>query len=334
MDENLVGYLLQSLDPDTHRQVEAYLRTNSEAQRRLELLRRALEPLAADADDAPPAGLWVRTLAHVARHQCRMPGGASTTVAAPYRGLPPAPWPVRSPSGGATRTPWRRADVLVAAALLLLVGGLAVSWVARAWYPAQVYACQNNLRQVYTALAAYSDHHDGDFPRVEAQPPRNVAGVFGPALHDAGLLASGSNLTCPANGPQPARLPSLDELQGMRPDELRSALGSCYAYSLGYGERPEDHAGLRRGDGERLPIMADRPVFLDGRVADGNSPNHGGKGQNVLYLGGDVRFATVRNAGVDRDDIYLNQHGQVAAGRTRSDSVLGVSWASPYPPEQ
>ena len=32
-------------------------------------------------------------------------------------------------------------------------------------------------------------------------------------------------------------------------------------------------------------------------VLDGNSRNHGGRGQNVLYLGGNVDFRTTRTAG-------------------------------------
>jgi hypothetical protein len=67
MDENLVGYLLQSLDPETQAQVEDYLHSHPEAQARLERLRQALEPLAANNEEvAAPPGLWVRTLAHIA----------------------------------------------------------------------------------------------------------------------------------------------------------------------------------------------------------------------------------------------------------------------------
>src|SRR5262245_15974839 len=190
MEENLVGYLLHSLDPDTHRQVEEYLLDHPEARGRLELLRRALDPLAADADDAPPPGLWVRTLAHVARHQCRQPEVVQSAPPrpSPNRVLPRAPWPRPAQGAGAARSLLRRADVLVAAVLLLVVGGVALTWVGRSWYNQHVYACQNNLRQLHQALWAYSDQHDGEFPRVEAQPPRNVAGIFAPALNDSGVL--------------------------------------------------------------------------------------------------------------------------------------------------
>ena len=68
MDENLVGYLLGSLDEAGKRQVEAYLRANPEAWSRLAAVKKALNPLAADCDDVvPPPGLASRTLAMIAQ---------------------------------------------------------------------------------------------------------------------------------------------------------------------------------------------------------------------------------------------------------------------------
>ena len=62
-----------------------------------------------------------------------------------------------------------------------------------------------------------------------------------------------------------------------------------------------------------------------------NSPNHQGEGQNVLYIDGHVSFHTTRAAGIDGDDIYVNQEGHVSAGCNLRDSVLGASWVRPYP---
>ena len=72
MDENLIGYLLDALDPETQREVEAYLREHPDGRDRLEHLRRALEPLEADREPAEPRpGLVVRTIGLVAEYQCR-----------------------------------------------------------------------------------------------------------------------------------------------------------------------------------------------------------------------------------------------------------------------
>jgi hypothetical protein len=317
MDENLVGYLLQSLDADTQRQVEAHLRTHPESRRRLETLRRFLEPLEADRDgDDPPAGLALRTLAFIARDRCRQaPQGRA--------GLPPAP-KVRGEYGPGAWSWHRRADVLVAAGIVVAVVGLALAGLGRAWSSYQLYACQNNLRQFHAALTGYSDSHHGDFPRVQADPPHNLAGVFVPVLSDSGLLGAALNVDCPAVGQQRPPIHDVTELQP-----------GCYAYSLGYsedGQGPASHRGLARDDGDLLPIMADRPVFLGGdRVAAGNSPNHGGRGQNVLHIGGHVDFYTQRTVGVDGDDIFVNRDGRAAAGAHRQDTVLGAWRAMPYP---
>ncbi len=49
-------------------------------------------------------------------------------------------------------------------------------------------------------------------------------------------------------------------------------------------------------DNDLIPVMADRPSFnqMQGVFAETtpNSRNHDAKGQNVLYLGGAVRFVT------------------------------------------
>jgi prepilin-type processing-associated H-X9-DG protein len=326
MDENLVGYLLNSLDPDTHRQVQVYLRANPEARRRLELLRQALEPLEADAgDETPPPGLCVRTLARIARQQTHRNWGVQASPAngpapRPAVSLPSAPRPSPSQAAGATRGRWRRADLLVAAALLLGFLGLAAAALPRLWSESRVYACRNNLRVFHQALADYSEGHSHAFPKVEDQPPRNVAGVFVPILRDAGALPANVSLTCPGQG---ADAPAA---QGLELGKLQ------YAYSLGYLATGALY-GLTSDDDDRLPIMADGPAVRDGQVAPGNSLNHDGRGQNVLFIDGHVEFRTARGISAD-DDIYLNQDGLVAAGRSRFDTVLGASWATPLPPDQ
>ena len=47
-------------------------------------------------------------------------------------------------------------------------------------------------------------------------------------------------------------------------------------------------------------------------VRGGNSPNHGGKGQNVLFRDGSVKFC--KSPELDGDNIYLNKFKKVATG--------------------
>ena len=61
MDEHLVGYLLETLGPVTHKRVEAYLRTHPEAREKLDLLRQALAPLAEDVFQNTFVQLFVKS---------------------------------------------------------------------------------------------------------------------------------------------------------------------------------------------------------------------------------------------------------------------------------
>lgn len=327
MDENLLGYLLDALDPDDHRQVEAYLRTSPEGRRRLDTLRRLLQPLAADRDgDEPPAGLADRTVAVCLRE------APATLQFTPT--LPQAPKLRLGQKLGPSMAWLRRGDALVAASILFVFIGVAIPVLNRVVHQQQVLACQKNLHEFHTSLVSYSANHSNEFPRVEANPPRNRAGFFVPLLKDAGLLNAVS-VACPGNGkPQPPPDRTVAELEALHrksPEEYGDAvrdLSCCYAYSLGYRSGGAHH-GLRRGiDGDRTPILADRPAYLGNNVRPGNSPNHGG-GQNVLYVDGHVEFRTTRGAGPGGDDIYVNRDRKVGAGHDRDDAVLGASWTCP-----
>ena len=74
LEENLVGYLLEALDPDEKRQVERAIQDDPEVRRRLELLEIALQPLAAGREHPlPPVDLRYRVLARVAEDRLDHP---------------------------------------------------------------------------------------------------------------------------------------------------------------------------------------------------------------------------------------------------------------------
>jgi hypothetical protein len=324
MDENLIGYLLGALDEGTQQNVENHLRDNPDAHRKLDRLRRVLEPLSFDRDAIePPAGLWMRTLSRIAEHRCRH--------------LPHAPAPMPSQRSSYQRSRWRLPDVAVAAAILVAFSGLLLPLLSRWWQQHDIVACQNNLAEHYKALATFSDHHGSRFPAVETEQP---VGRIMAIMHDANMVTPTMSMACPAaNGrraPLPMSVQELDELAARDPEQfqktMRNMLG-CYAYSLGYMEPGQDgvvrHYGLAPNfpDGMQ-PLMADRPPFDEGhQTLTGNSLNHGRWGQNVLFTGGQVKFLPSRFIGPD--DIYLNRENKVGAGRDRDDRVLGCGWACP-----
>jgi hypothetical protein len=326
MEENLIGYLLKALDPEAHWQVELHLRLHPEDQQKLEPLRATLAHLELDKEDPPPPGdLRLRALARVAEYRCQT--------------LPKAPRTAAPKEPTRRRWGWPRADLIVAAVLLLTVGGVALPFVARVWEKQRELTCKNNLRRFYEALVHYSelpDHHD-QFPQVEleGEPPRNMAGVVVPLLNEKGLLGSDS-VICPSSGNQSfcsLSLQDLDKLRDTDPAEwqrLTQNLTGGYAYTLGYYDAEKGGRslfGLRRDSGDKLPIMSDAPPIK--AIGVGNSPNHGGQGQNVLYIGGNVLFCKQRTAGVDGDDIFVNYQRQIAGGEGKLDTVLGASSAVP-----
>jgi hypothetical protein len=331
MDENLVGYVLNALEPDAQREVEAYLHTHPAARQRLEMVRQALQPLAADRDIEPPSGLRMRTLARVAEYRREeLPRAPSV----PRLRVAPRSW-------------WRRADVLVAASLLLLSSALILPSLAYLHHRRDILYCQNNLQAFYVALMTYSQNNGGALPKVDKEPPYNFAGVYIPTLYQGRYLKPEvTSVRCPANGqrrpPDQVTLAMLKEMHSTQPDkfdEYICDLGGCYAYTLGYVNEAGELCGVRRTpdhcNNGLLPIMADKPPFDhtddDPSCYEGNSGNHGGMGQNVLYLDGSYKFCTQRTVGVNGNDIYLNLYRRLEAGVNPTDSVLAASGVHPCP---
>lgn len=324
MDENLVGYLLNALEPDEHRQVEEYVRTHPEAAAKLERLRQALAPLAADAEPAAPSSrLVMGTFALVAE-----------TVCVPRRpSAPPVPKQRRPMDWSWLRRPDRIAAALAAAILLALTGlaaGLVSTAVVHVHHQEQRVACQNNLSKWGRALAVYGDNHLNNLPTVEPGGPHGIAGIFVPLLNDSGLVTADMSVGCPSlgfrSGVPDYSTRQLEIMYQTDPNRFQTVvpdLAKDYAYSLGYVQNGQ-LLNWRHGAGEdQFPIMADRPPF-----GFGNSPNHDGSGQNVLYIGGNVRWCSERTVGVGGDDIYLSKNGLLEAGVDSTDTVLGPSEAT------
>ena len=312
MNDQLLDYLLERLDEPVKQQVEMRLQVDEAARRHLELLRQALAPLAADGEVVPPPHLAARTIARIAEHACRE--------------LPRAPVPLRSESAG--RPWWRRADVLVAASLLAVFVGIGLPVLIRMRGPAGIVECQENLRKFHVALKTYEEQHKQLPSPFQGQ--RHVAGVIIPMLQDAGVLATDFSVRCPGHGPFQTCNVTLDEIRAMSPEELAQHapnLLMSYAFTLGFrDENGVWHPFNRAADAgdDAVLIFADSPARA---IAAGNSRNHGGRGQNVLFLGGNVQFLKERTHG--GDDIFLNNDKCVAAGNDRRDFVLGPSDAKP-----
>jgi prepilin-type processing-associated H-X9-DG protein len=315
LDAELICYLVGGLEEEEARQVSAAVEAEPEKQRRLQELRQALEPLAADKDDPePPRDLTARTIALVAEHCCRK--------------LPRAPVPLRQSSGAAVRSWWRRADVLVAASLLLTALGLAAPGLLELRGRAARVECQNNLHTFSVALHTYKENR-GHFPDIKQEAPHDFAGMVIPILTDAGLLSDKISIRCPADGHALASPISLPDARNLTVEEIEAGkLTSSYAFSLGFTDGAAYHPPCQCKDqpSNLVALMSDAPPA---DLGPGNSPNHGGGGQNVLFIDGSVRYYTSRTVGFQGDDIFTNKANQVAAGLDCLDIVLGRSTARP-----
>jgi hypothetical protein len=198
-----------------------------------------------------------------------------------------------------------------------------------------VAGCKSNLHKLYVALTGYSDIH-GQFPNVsgDQNSTRKVAGLFAPMLQDAGLINHEVSLNCPASNNRNRLQHNMRQLETMSEEEFEAVtprLGGCYGYPLGYvrdgliyGPRME-----RDRSDSLHPLMSDRPPSEIASGGLGNSANHGGGGQNVMFQDGSCRFYRTRNVGCDSDDIFVTRDGRVKASNDRRDAVLGASESRP-----
>ncbi|MEX0939410.1 MAG: DUF1559 domain-containing protein [Pirellulales bacterium] len=323
MREQLLGYLLEALDPDERRQVEQALRRDPQLQQDLALLQNSLQPLAGvSLDYDPPAGLADRTCQYVSLQAATRAAAAPVTPSTYAEPMPQA-------------SSWSMADLAVAAGIFVAAGMLLFPAVQHSRATARRAVCQNNLRELNVAMQGYSMDHEGYFPPIDAEGNAAAAGVYSVELTDGGYWAHKDAPLCPSSElarrnqrvPVPTR-ELLEQAQGDKLREMQQTMGGSYGYNLGYVKGDRYHTPKNDGS-PYLPVLADAPSqHLEGR----KSANHGGCGQNVLYADGHVAFRKQCAHGDSGDNIFVNDRGLVAAGTSPLDVVLGESgahWALP-----
>lgn len=215
-------------------------------------------------------------------------------------------------------------DLAVAAAVC--VGSLLVLMPAihRARLQAATQWCSDNLRQIGMATLLKHDVQQGPRDRWTTRGADTPASHF-LSLVDEGFLPHPKVFDCPSGGSRPdwanSHQPGVPLLQS-----IPSFAKDCdYAMHLGCQE-DKDRAVAAPEDirlPQTIPLVADRPEHDGaGRPSSwGNSPNHGGHGQNVFRTDGSVIWAKGRAVPGD-DDMYLNRSGHPAPGLDRNDGVL------------
>jgi len=202
-------------------------------------------------------------------------------------------------------------ELAAVAALLILALGVLIPSLNRARHHAQRFLCGANVGMIHTGLSHYASGNDEALPQTAAKAAwwrRNSVADF--ASNSAGLfvlvrhhLAEPSVFQCPATDAKP-----FVAAAGMSDFPSPRSIAYSYQYSL---------AGpMRRDDPQLVPVAGqiailadDTPLFAGGRfrrerVEQAVSDNHRGKGMNVLYIDGSVRWVTDARVGVDNDNIY------------------------------
>lgn len=257
---------------------------------RSERLGQALRHLLDDGDPFdPPAGLAGRTIAFVAERKSRR---------AILDFVP-------------RRVPFRWTDVAVAAGILL--AGLLTLTPAIKSSREQMNqaACTDNLRQLGTSLANYAIRHQHypDVVRVAGQQP---VGYYAQALQGDALLHDTKTLHCPCKGDCPT-------------DTLRTNPGHMdFAYNVGYMDAKSGQSQpITPWLSSSVPLLGDQPAHDgQGKILAGNSPNHGRRGQNVLFSDLSHRWLSTREVGPHDRDLFLNQMEQPQPGISVHDAAL------------
>ncbi len=307
-DDELLDYALGRHEVLDRRRVEMTLETDALITERVDRLSESLNRLLDDGDSIDiPADLGHRTVAFVARHR-RHPTLREQL-------------PVRL-------SPFRWADFAVAASILIAGLLTLVPAIQRSRDKMNQAGCVFNLQQLGNSLAQYASMN----PHLP-YPPSNRGdnahvGDFAPIMYNAGLLHNIALLDCPCNGisPQSTQLVSFDHLEQLRntnPAKYREMVNWDYAYNVGY-RHASGMPGPIEGDlaSSGIPVLADQPNHDGVQVFQGNSPNHAGRGQNVLFGDGSVRWFLTRRVSPLDPDLFLNNEHQPLPGLTPTDAVL------------
>jgi hypothetical protein len=330
VEQQLLGYLLGALDDSERETVETKIQRDAQLRAKLVELRGRLGPLRhAENEFDPPLGLAQRTCEFVAAYAATHAEPATAPLAALHS---PEDAPAVPPIGlwGGVK-PWGWSDFSVATGVVIAAILLVFPAIENSRFRTQLLTCQDHLRQLGQALTGYSSRHGGFFPQVPQQGTLAAAGIYAPVLLGDGYLDDKRWVLCPGSilasdsGFQVPQLEQLQKTAGTELVRLRGMMGGSYGYSLGYVEDGRYHP-TRNLSRPQFALMADAPTQT---LPDHQSNNHGGRGQNVLFEDGHVRFLTAPRPADPGDDFFVNDTGLVAPGMHRNDSVIGSSDTPP-----
>ena len=338
MKERLLAYLLDDLNPAERSAVDEALASDPALQQELDKLRECLGCCEAEAEpeppQVPPPQLASRTchfVEHAIKKSQALCHHSTAAKSLSAKSLSESHDPL------VARKRWSFADIAVGLGVIAALGALTFPALHDSRIAAQRTACQENLHTVGAALMDYSYRFKRGLPQIG---PDENAGLFVVVLADNGVLTS-TELTrlvvCPSSELAervskgciviqiPNRKQFLDAKGPERERFIRYMAGD-YAFSIGYQDKAGQMHQVDFSGNRQVPMLADAP---SSSIAGYQSANHGGCGQNVLFQDLSCSYRTQCKCSERRDHWFLNDEGQVAAGRHAADMVLGASAATP-----
>ncbi len=322
-EEELVGYCLGALDDGEAKRVEATLADPVEGERLrrdLEVIRRAIAPLAADrGPHAPPVGLADRTIAFVYAQSAQE--GAV---------IRPAPLAESEASwNGSSSRRWLDRVIIAASALAasILLMPLMLDGIS----DARDRRAQRNLQSLARSLQGYAESHRS-YPTPPGEGPLSRAGLYAPTLVSEHRLVADDGIVLSYDSALARRgthrVPSLEELRAAinmpRFDEMIQTMGGDYGYTLGYRNAAKELQPIGNGRRRHHPILADAPDETGER-----SDNHPDGRHYVLFEDGHVERLSSDGIHLDDDHLYRNHDGEIRAGKDDEDAVIGDSHHQP-----
>jgi prepilin-type processing-associated H-X9-DG protein len=207
----------------------------------------------------------------------------------------------------------------------LITGGRVVSSYARqmSWQT----KCSAQMAGLFTGLSNYKNDNNGQMPNLASAPgdpwwkvtyqgPENVSNTRKMWVLVRNGYVKPDAFMCPATKPSCSFSCSAKDYNDFPKRNL-------VTYSIRVAC---PNAGLEKMG--RQPIIADAsPIFVNVSASEKallvnisdtllklNSPNHGGRGQNVLFCDGSVVFIKNRYVDISLDDIYTIQNTQTYHG--------------------
>ncbi|MCK4629306.1 MAG: hypothetical protein KAT56_09900 [Sedimentisphaerales bacterium] len=331
--QRLLDYHFQLDSPLQRRQTEELLARDETAKRLDESLRRAFSPLAGWQDELVPEGLADQALKLIEQHKQAQNMAETTAAIAAQRQKS------RTVSYGRVR--WvlgNLRDLITVAACVMLVVMFSRPMFRQARMVSQRQSCASQMRQIGTAQAQYAADNQGFLPYQKSPPgafwwqvAQEDSHSYSNTRNDFLLVKQGylplKVFICPGSPRKPRVRITLT------PEMLQKRCDFPCRKHISYSSRLRLEKVRLYGDSpSRMLIMADsNPLFArfdckkDNEVdlsanpslLQVNSPNHSGKGQNVLYGDGRIQFHTSRYLGPSMDDMYTIKDIPCYSGRER-----------------